>query len=74
MRIPVGVKNDDSVGCLKVESESSCSSAEDEEEDVRVRMVKDAQKLTAVFALCSSVKSQIAITCNGKRSLRHSDA
>lgn len=54
MRVPVTVKDDDSVGSLQVEAEATGSGAEQEDEVLRSFFIKFLQKCRSVLRLGGS--------------------
>ena len=61
--VPVRIKYDDSIGRLQVQSKATSTSAENEHEDLRVRVIKHRQQLSTIIALCCPVKAQVLVTC-----------
>ena len=61
--VPVRIKYDDSIGRLQVQSKATSTSAENEQEDLRVRVIKHQQQLFTIIALCCPVKAQVLVTC-----------
>ena len=62
MWVPVGVKDDDGVGGLQIQSEAAGASAENEHKDLRMWIVEHRQQLATVLALCRPVKAQVLVT------------
>jgi len=60
--IPVGIKDDDSVGGLEVQSEAASSSAENEKKDLRMRIIEHREQLSTIIALCRPIKTQVLVT------------
>jgi len=60
--IPVGIKDDDSVGGLEVQTEATGTSAEDEEKDLRIWIIEHRQQLSTIFTLCRPIKTQVLVT------------
>lgn len=59
MRIPIGVEDDDRVGCLQVETETSGPRREDEDRVLRVGLVEEFEQRATVFVLRRTVEPQV---------------
>ena len=59
MRIPVGVKDDDSVGHLQVQTQTPGPGAEEEEVVGRVWGSEHLQQLLPLVCLCPSVQTKV---------------
>lgn len=62
VRIPVTVEDDHSVCCLQVETKTTSTCAEQENEEWRIWLVEQLKKMTSVVGLCCTVKTQIPPT------------
>ena len=57
MWVPVGIKDDDSVGGLQVQSEAASTSAENEDEDLWMWIIEHGQQLSTIVALRRPVQT-----------------
>jgi len=55
--VPVGIKDDDSVGGLQVQSEAASTSAENEDEDLWMWIIEHGQQLSTIVALRRPVQT-----------------
>ena len=59
MRIPVRIEDDDGVGSLQIESESTGAGREHEDEMVTFRGVEHSQQFAALVRFGTSIETQI---------------
>jgi len=57
VRVPVGIKDDDGVSSLQVQSEAAGTRAENEQKDFRMWIIEHRQQLTTVITLCRPIKT-----------------
>ena len=56
MRIPIRIEDDDCVSSLEIETQTSSTGGQQEDEVVRVGAVEDSQLLTSLVTLCHAVQ------------------
>ena len=62
MRIPIRVEDNNSVGRLQVQAETTGARRQNEDEIFRVRSVELFEKQTAVVRFRSAVQTQVLVT------------
>ena len=63
MRIPVTVKQDDSISRLKIEPQTACSGTQHEYEVRAVSLIEGLKKYATIISLSCTIQTQILETC-----------
>lgn len=59
LRVPIRVKENDGVGCLKIQPQSSCSCTQQEDIVLGVGLIEHRSSLTTVIGLRASIQPQV---------------
>ena len=62
MRVPITVKDDDSISSLQVETKTSSTSTQQEEKVLRVWSIEQTQQTATIFRLGCSIQTKIFVT------------
>ena len=63
LRVPVRVEDDDGVCSLKVEAESSCAGAEQEDIELTIGLIEQFHAFFSVFCLGGAIESEVSHAC-----------
>ena len=62
MRIPIGIKDDDSVCGLQIQTQTSSSGTQQEHEVLRILGIEQLQQVSTVFRLGGTIQTQVRVT------------
>lgn len=63
VRIPVTVKQDDSISRLKIEPQTACPGTQHEDEVRAVSLIEGLKKYATIISLGRTIQTQILETC-----------